>query len=192
MDELGLSTGTVVIFTAEHGEELGDHGSFDRFGQHNLYDEVVRVPLIVRVPAGGALRVPGQAELIDIMPTVLDLLGLRAPSGLQGTSLAPALAGAKAGDRDVYSEAGPGKWLIRSGGWKLISEAGTYRLFDLAADKGETRDVAAEDSDKVYELAQKLLRWRRATRARGGRDGGRVVLTPEMKLKLKEAGYWRE
>ena len=195
LSELNLSTGTLVIFTAEHGEELGDHGGFDRFGEGNLYDEAVRVPLIIKNPlwASGGARVTAQAQLIDVMPTVLDILGLPAPGGVQGASLVPSVAGTaeKEFNRYVYSEAGPAKWLIRSEGWKLIYAGGKYELFDLTNDRGETENLSAGKPDVVYGLAQKLLRWRRATKTSGSSDDARVALTPEMKKKLREAGYWK-
>jgi arylsulfatase A-like enzyme len=193
LSELDLSTNTIIILTAEHGEELGDHGSFDRFGTGDLYDEAVRVPLIVSDPRKpGGSRVQEQVALIDVMPTVLDLLGLPAPSGVQGTSLVPLLSGRSSRGAEPYafSEAGPEKWMARCGGWKLIRDGGKYSLFDLSADPGETRDLAAEKPGVVYRMAQELLRWRTATRTGGSPDKVHVALTPEMKEKLKEAGYW--
>jgi arylsulfatase A-like enzyme len=192
LDELHLSTNTIVVFASEHGEELGDRGSFDRFGRGSLYEETVRVPLIVRDPRRpGGLRITAPAQLADVMPTVLDLLGLPAPEGVQGASLAGLLAGAGKGPHDyVFSEAGPGRCMAVSGNWKLVRDGARYALFDLAADPGETRDLAADRPDQVYAMAQRLLEWRRSVKPA---DGGtpRSKLSPEMKRKLKEAGYWR-
>ncbi len=190
---LGLADGTVIILTAEHGEELGEHGSFDRFGSGDLHDEAVRVPLIVKLPGKDlkGARVRAQVQLIDIMPTILDLAGLRPGPGAQGKSLRPLLeAPAAELDRYVYSEAGPRKCAVGTGKWKLIYDKGDYSLFDLAADKAEAVNAAAKNPDVVYELAQKLAAWRRETGPAGGRGAQRVALTEEMKRKLKEAGYW--
>lgn len=194
LDELGLSTGTVVILTSEHGEELGERGTFDRAGRGNLYEETVRVPLIIRHPAWAAgARVRTQAQLIDLMPTVLDLLGLPAPAGAQGASLLPAAAGTPGKDFNSFTcaEAGPGKSMLRSPGWKLIRDAGKYRLFDLAKDPGETSDLAAARPEVVYALAQELVKRAKAAGAGSPQDGRRITLSPEMKRKLREAGYWR-
>lgn len=198
LSEMNLSTSTIVIITAEHGEELGDHGGFDRFGGGNLYDEAIRVPLIIKLPGKelkGA-RVSSQAQLIDIMPTILDLAGLRVAGGAQGKSLLPLIPGAGAADgkdfnRYVYSEAGPHKWAVRSGDWKLIYDNGKYALFDLTNDKAESENAAVKNPSVVYELAQKLMEWRRKTRTARSPDDTRVALTEEMKRKLREAGYWR-
>ncbi|MBI4803539.1 MAG: sulfatase [Elusimicrobia bacterium] len=196
LDELGLAGNTVVILTSEHGEELADHGSFDRFGQRNLYEEAIRVPLIVKNPriALKGARIPAQAQLIDIMPTVLELLAVPVNKEAQGVSLVPLIAGGKPEkdfNRFVYSEAGFHKWAVRAGEWKLIYESGKYELFDLVNDRSETENLAEKNPAVVYELAQELMSWRRRTRTAKSPDDTRVTLTGEMKRKLKEAGYWR-
>ena len=93
LDEAGQRENTPIIFTADHGEMLGDHGIFTK-GPF-LYDPAVRVPLIFswpgRVRAGR--RYDGLVELVDIVPTIHDLLGLEIPERVQGKSLAPILTG---------------------------------------------------------------------------------------------------
>ncbi|MFA6433792.1 MAG: sulfatase [Elusimicrobiales bacterium] len=193
--ELGLSENTALVVFSEHGEELGDHGSFDRFGSGNLYDEAIRVPLIMVLPGRSlkGARVQAQVRLIDLMPTILELAGLRAGPQAQGKSLLPLLDGA---GRDpglyAYSEAGPGKWALRSREWKLIYNNGDYSLFDLINDRTESVNAAAKEPETVYTLAQKLMEWRRKTRTALSPGGARPALTGEMKRKLKEAGYWVE
>ena len=197
LGELGLSGNTVVIVTSEHGEELGDHGSFDRFGSGNLHEEAVHVPLIVKMPGKNMnwKRIAAPAQLIDIMPTVLDLLGIRPAAGAQGRSLAPLIGGGeteKDFNKYVHSEAGPRKWAVLSVDWELIYDDGNYELSRLDGAASGSGNAAAKNPDVVYELAQKLMEWRRKTRTGGSQDDTRVALTPEMKRKLKEAGYWRQ
>ncbi len=194
--ELGLAENTLVVLASEHGEELADHGGFDRFGSENLYEETVRIPLLIKNPRlqPGAKRVAAQAQLIDIMPTVLEILGLPGDGRAQGRSLVPLMGNAAAdGDfnRSAYSEAGFRKWAVRSGGWKLIYNAGQYSLYDLARDPGETENLAAKEPSRVYGLVQDLMRWRRRTRTDKSPDDTKVTVSEEMKRKLKEAGYWR-
>ncbi|MFH1619001.1 MAG: sulfatase [bacterium] len=196
IDELKLSEKTIIIFTAEHGEELADHGSFDRFGRKNLYDEAIRVPLFIKSPHMKlkGTRVMVQAQLIDIMPTVLDLLGIPVNNEAQGVSLVPVIEDGKTGkdfSRHGYSEASFHKWAMRTGKWKLICENGRYELYDLLRDKAELNNLAVAKPSVVYELVQKLLEWRRKTRTDKSPDDTKIVLTDEMKSKLKEAGYWR-
>ena len=104
---LGEADRTVVVVTADHGEEFGEHGG--AFHGATLYDEVLRVPFILRapglVPAGVRTAVP--VSLIDLVPTVLDLLGLPVPPTAQGRSLAPLLQGASSSalaDRVLFTE----------------------------------------------------------------------------------------
>src|SRR5207244_10762113 len=82
-----LDRSTLVVFVADHGEEFHEHGGFDH--GRTLYQELVRVPLLVRLPsgAGGGRRVRGLARQIDVLPTVLAVLGLPVPADLPGSTL---------------------------------------------------------------------------------------------------------
>lgn len=193
LDGTGLSSSTVVVLTAEHGEELGERGSFDRFGTGSLYDEALLVPLIIRHPALKGGRVAGgQARLVDVMPTALELLGAPVPPGCAGASLRPALYGA-AGEpfREALSEAGPSSAALRAKGFKLVREGDRYRLFDLLRDPGEREDAARLHPEITYGLAQELAALLREAGAAAPRDARRIELDPEMKRRLREAGYWR-
>ena len=90
--ELGLDRRTMVVFASDHGEEFLDHGG--SFHGHSVYGELTRVPLILRypgkVPAG--VSIDETVQMIDLMPTLLELSGLPAPDGLQGQSAVPLLA----------------------------------------------------------------------------------------------------
>lgn len=141
---LELLEGTALLLTSDHGEGLGDHGLLEH--GRTLFDELVRVPLLVRapgVPAGR--RLAGDAQLEDLTPTVLSLVGAEVPSGLDGLDLSPWLRGeAEASPRPAalgrrrpsrqqrdlfYWRAHPSKWIGTPG------EPG--RRFDLAADPNE-------------------------------------------------------
>lgn len=97
LEKRGLSARTIVVLTADHGEELLEHGwvgHASTSGQAKLVDEVLRIPLVVAgpgVPAGRTVR--ALAQNVDVMPTLLDLTGLPSPKGLQGVSLLPAMEG---------------------------------------------------------------------------------------------------
>lgn len=170
---------TIVILTADHGESLGEHDYFFEHGAY-LYDQTVRVPLILcapgRLPAGRV--VGGQARTIDIVPTVLDLLGLKAPPGLQGRSLVPLARGeASAPAPPAYSEAGrnfyrenprqylggvAGKWrMVSTDRYKLIliprDPVALWELYDLEADPGETKNIVAERPDVASGLKTTLM-----------------------------------
>jgi arylsulfatase A-like enzyme len=165
LEDLGWSESTIFILTADHGEEFGDHGETKH--KATLYEEVVRVPLIVTWPRSIARgqRIAAPVTLLDILPTVLEATGREVPGRLQGISLLPFLRGPAAGasralpaSRDLFAELGPLglEWempfhrkAVSSGSQKLIvtyaKEGGvTKELYDLAADPRERCNVYAE------------------------------------------------
>ena len=193
LDKLNLFNKTIIIIISEHGEELHDHGSFDRFGRKNLYDEVIRVPLIIRHPNLNGKRIKEQVQLIDIVPTTLDFLGIPINKEAQGLSLIPLIENAdikKDYNRFAYSEASPQKWAIRTNQWKLIYDNGNYQLYNLKDDGSEVNNLAIKNPEVVYELTQNLLEWWRVTKTEISLDDTRIELTEEMREKLREAGYW--
>jgi arylsulfatase A-like enzyme len=133
-----LSEQTVVVLTADHGEMLGDHGLLFKGGY--FYEEVVRTPLILRAP--GKLpadrRIGGMTEAIDIMPTVLELLGIQPSGRVQGRSLLPLIEGKGPGRREVHSEF-PMTKMIRTAAWKLVHyvRANHGELYNLREDPHE-------------------------------------------------------
>ena len=106
LDRNGLADDTIVVFLSDHGDAMGDHGILQK---HNFfYDGFTRVPFIVswpgRIPAG---RTKELVELVDVMPTLLDLAGVPVPHGVQGASLAPFLSGESTRTKDsVLIESG--------------------------------------------------------------------------------------
>lgn len=154
--------GRMVVLTADHGEDLGDHGE----GTHGIFvhDATTRVPLVLSWP--GVLpegRVaPGDARLVDVAPTVLELLELPGLPGAQGTSLAPQW-GPEPEVRPTYGEAslvsenlGMAPLLAwREADLRLVRTT-RDRLFDLSQDPTETRDFAAERPEELARLAAGL------------------------------------
>jgi arylsulfatase A-like enzyme len=141
VDELNrqdLARKTLVIFNADHGEMLGDHGLLFKGGY--FYDEVVRVPLILRAPGRVAAgkRIPALVEAIDVLPTILEVLGLPVPKGVQGRSLLPVIEGSGRGARAVHAEFANIK-MIRTDRWKLVHyvRAPYGELYDLQQDPYE-------------------------------------------------------
>jgi arylsulfatase A-like enzyme/Tfp pilus assembly protein PilF len=172
---------TALVVTSDHGEGLGEHG--EHLHGFFAYQTTLRVPLLVRapgVPPGTRLR--STARLVDLFPTVLDLAGLRAPEGdaLAGRSLAPALRGGPPLPEPVtYAETlvpllhfgWSDLRVVREGRWKYI-QAPRPELYDLAADPGERRDLAAAERPRAdamrAALASILDRERAARPAAGG------------------------
>ncbi|MFH0860552.1 MAG: sulfatase [Candidatus Altiarchaeota archaeon] len=101
LDSLGISNKTIVIITSDHGEEFGEHGFV---GHGQLYDETIHVPLLVLIPSlSGGKRIRNTVRTIDIMPAILDLLGVGPEDNLQGVSFAPLLYGNTGAEVPVFS-----------------------------------------------------------------------------------------
>jgi arylsulfatase A-like enzyme len=169
--EQGLYDDMLIVVTADHGEELLDHGGFAH--GYSLYNEMVHVPLYIKLPGqrrGGAIRRP--VGLIDLMPTVLKAVGVPVPKDLDGVSLLPLLKGKLTGKseagrpRDFVLEISSvgehprcdARGLIR---WpfKLIRTRDDYQgkknaleLFDLRSDPHETLNLGREQADRLAEL----------------------------------------
>ncbi len=154
LDRTGQRENTLVIFTSDHGEMLGDHGLYTK-GPF-LYDPAIRVPLICSMPGTVAqgVRASGLVELSDLAPTVLDAAGLPRHPGMQTRSLWPMLTGeapAEAFRDDVYCEyynSNPDNpkgflTMVRTETHKLIVAHGTGggELYDLRSDPAETRNL---------------------------------------------------
>lgn len=161
--KLGLADNTVFVLTSDHGTELHEHGRFDH--GFTLYDELLRVPLVIRPPGSRVgKRVTERAGSIDLMPTLLDLLDVPAPrTQLRGTSLVPTLRGEPAG-RDIFSETDYREYtykrsVITPDGWKLVYtlESRTRELYHLPTDPGERTNRAAPDAARADALQEKLF-----------------------------------
>jgi hypothetical protein len=160
----GLLGNTLVVVFGDHGEAFGEHpGNVGH--TFALYEENVRVPLLFAAP--GALpptRVGRVASLVDVPPTVLDLLGLPAPDGWQGRSLlepGPEVA-------LFATDYSLGLLGLRDGRWKLVHEweSGRSTLYDLRDDPAEKEDVSAAHPERAGAYRKHLLRWAAAQKYR--------------------------
>lgn len=140
-----LLDSTLLIVTADHGEEFGEHGQFSH--RFKLYDELLRVPLLIRLPAGQSASqvVTAQVRLLDLVPTILDVLDLGG-GPFEGASLLPLIRGQNEVSRAAISETHPetGLYAIRQADWKLILNVHTdaVELYDLRQDPRETTNCA--------------------------------------------------
>lgn len=155
---------TAIIITSDHGEAFGEHKML-RHG-YEVWDELVRVPLIVSLPGAAPVRVKARRSAVDLVPTILEMFALPAPTGegndfVSGRSLVVDVAppsGAVADDRDVFVDmpAGPHNDERRAlfhGNHKLYVSGGLrFQLFDVAKDPGETTDIAADDKATLADM----------------------------------------
>jgi len=159
----GLGERTLWVVSGDHGQAFFQHeGNFAH--SFFIYEENVHIPLIIAAPGWlGQARTPQIAGAIDIAPTVLDMLGLPIPAAYHGRSLldpTPGLA-------RFYTDHTVWRMGLRQGRWKYIldAESGDDELFDLEADPGERRDVAALHPDRAARYRDHLRRWAAARAA---------------------------
>ncbi|HEX4955725.1 MAG TPA: sulfatase [Thermoanaerobaculia bacterium] len=195
----GLYEKSLIVLTADHGDGFGEHG----FIGHSTapYEELVRVPLLVKLPGGRAAGtvVEEQVRLIDVAPTILDALGYKVRPSMDGCSLLPLIDGSAAvGARpvactlavtEIAEEEGYPGLSLRTGRWKLIHrEKKGDELYDLVADPGETVNRIAEADEegrRLAEAARAIVASRKANR------GGQILLDPKTIQELKALGYVR-
>ena len=169
LEAQGLKDNTLVILTADHGEEFWERGNFGH--RKNLFEESVRIPLILRYPPSvpEGIRVKSMTSIVDVLPTVLEVLGLQASwdaEGLQGSSLVPAWRGqAAAPERWIFAELkrprpGDSRVALRKGDWKLLYHSESQELlglWDLESDAEERSNRLREsspESDALRRSAQ--------------------------------------
>jgi arylsulfatase A-like enzyme len=212
--ELGLSPSTIVAVTGDHGEAFGEHGLFFTH-DFTLYDEVLRVPLVIRGPGVNAgLSIGQQVRLMDVAPTLLDLAGADRLPVIEARSLAPLLRGGSLPYLEAFAESAParpqfpeqdkiylpgirGKWrMVRTDRWKLIQiprEGGDlYELYNLVDDPGETQNLFAELSGEAAKLEPFLDAWLKNDPLRdsdSSGEEGEEELDPSALEQLKTLGY---
>ena len=194
LERRGLADETMVVFTADHGEEFWDHGSVGH--GHSVFEELVQVPLIVRVP--GVTDRPMVLEealgLVDVAPTIFEALGREIPETLSGRSFLDLLRGGSP-DAPLASVNGfmDGWRAIELGSLKLIHRTDrVVMLYDLSSDPDETTDVAASRP-----IAVRYLRGMLGLVLAGAERGHHVpsiaaeslAIDETLRRQLEELGY---
>ncbi|MDO9464266.1 MAG: sulfatase-like hydrolase/transferase [bacterium] len=181
LEELGILDDTLIIITSDHGEEILEHGSLGHAScsmAGTLYEENVRIPLIMRYPKAlpqGKI-IDTQIGQVDIMPTIFDMLGLSMPEGTEGHSLMPLIKGEKVDfNEETYLETlkcgwqtlpddGRMLWAVRTPEWKLIfnydykneEDKGSYELYNLKNDPGEKHNLIDKEPEIAKTFENKL------------------------------------
>jgi len=190
LEALDRADDTYVAFTADHGEELWDHGNWGH--GHTLYEELIRVPLILRGPTVEPQTIDTPVSAIDLMPTFADWLRIDPPDHWQGESWAAALAaGQPPESQHVFANAnGPEPEVdlraVVEGAHKLIATdrdtpQGPY---DLAADPNETTDRREQSPEAFTRLLEALTQWRP-----GAPSPDTEPVDPELYEQLRAVGY---
>ena len=209
VEQLGLADTTLIVFSADHGEELFDRQRYF-FHQCSIYDSVLRLPLILRLPQAidPGMRSDAIVQSLDIAPTIVELLGLPAAE-FRGRSLVPLLQQLPTPVENVegaaFSELGVDIFSIRTSEWRLITNPhdtriraggrestsrcyriGETELYDLRVDASERRNVADEYPEVVARLQDRLAQWLQTT----PQETRRQETIPEETLEeLRALGY---
>jgi arylsulfatase A-like enzyme/Flp pilus assembly protein TadD len=188
-----VAPGTIVAVAADHGEALGDHGE-ETHGLF-LYDAVLHVPLVIRLPGVAARRVDARVRLADLAPTLLEAAGLAVPVAMQGQSLQNVRA-----DRPAYAET---NYPRQAFGWSplsawrndrfLLIRAPKPELYDLTSDPGALHNLASSRSRVVDGMAAELEQFLIADGTAGNRGAaGTTDATrpdPALAERLAALGY---
>ncbi len=171
---------TIIVITADHGEELLEHGYIGHAStavHSRHYDEQLHIPLVILCPRliKRGRRIDAMAQQVDILPTVMDMMGWPIPMEVQGRSLWPAMRGEKMDDVPVFAESVEGGYQsklhqrttfvrsVRTRDWKLIARMGPrgdeFELYDLAEDPGELRNLYAARPDVAKSMIDELSAW---------------------------------
>lgn len=211
LDALGIYDDAIIVVTSDHGEQFREHGSLKH--ATTVYQEEIAVPLIIRDPSQipRGRRVADPVETIDIVPTILDALGL-ATSSLDGRSLLDAMRGVALPPRPRFAvthhawvrengrfrrpsvppgAAVPAQWAILDGDDKLLVREGGVELYDLALDPAEQSDLAKGGAvERIDELRGRLDEWRNS------QEAARIPADPytrseieRVRTALEELGY---
>ncbi len=196
LDELeirGLGDDTAVVHVSDHGEEFAEHGRWEH--GLSLYEEVLRVPLVMRLPGVAPRRVEAPAQHVDVLPTLLGYLGIEAPP-TDGRDL---LSAGRRGDPppDVYSHLdvdGHRAAAVIRGRYKLVlprspSQGTDPMLFDLDVDPGELEDLAADRPDVVERMLVLLAERNLAAAVESAEEIEDDQLDEDARRRLRALGY---
>ena len=181
LEESGQAENTIVVLTSDHGEMMGDHGIL---GKTVMYEESIKVPMVVRVPwlNQDQKNVPGNFSHIHIVPTLLSLMGQPIPENLSGRDITPVLEGGDSlenedvfiewnrsdghpipGEAEVNPQMGsPWRTIVTAERWKLnMSPDDQCELFDLNSDPSEMVNLYDDptQASRANDLARRLKRW---------------------------------
>ncbi len=198
LKQRGLYDDAMIVFTADHGEELGT--APDGWVGHTkrLSQEMIRVPLLIKMPGQKqARRALAPVSLVDLMPTLAKAVGMPIPAGVQGRPIE--IGNEEASARPVFAETRREASLdmVVSGRWKLVydREKQEHRLFDVVAAPAAYEDVSEEHPDVVAALEAERARWNagqeEASPKREAEDLREPIFSEEEERQLRELGYVR-
>jgi arylsulfatase A-like enzyme/Tfp pilus assembly protein PilF len=192
LDADGRLDDTLVVVIGDHGESLGQHG--EQAHGFFIYESVLHVPFILAGPGIEPRIVPDQVRIVDVMPTLLDLLGLPHPAATQGVTLVPTLSGGRI-DLPAFAETWYPRYhygwselmSLRDGRYKFIL-APTRELYDLEQDPGELENLAASNPERAAAAERSLRDMLERISSAEAATGPRTI-DPAVEERLRALGY---
>ncbi len=204
LEDMELKDKTLLVITADHGESLGEH---NLHFQHTLclYEEGIRIPLIIRNPdIKQPKKIETQVQSIDIMPTILNILGIPIIEDIDGKSIVPIIKECEDGRNYLFAENGEilfkennraffpgikGKWrMVRTNEWKLIyiphQQKDIYELYNLKRDPKESNNLINDEPEMTKKMREELFKWANSSKEDEDKD-----LTEKSKKLLRKLGY---
>lgn len=197
LDHKGLTQNTVIMVLADHGEEFMEHGRWGHW-EDNLYDEILRVPLLIALPGQTGQVVGRQVRTLDIMPTILALAGSKPTEGLMGESLVPLWTGRESDYQATVSvsEMWRDHWhiiAVRTEQFKYVwdsKQPDQSRLFDLQNDPHEMQDVSSVHPQIAAQLHSYVEeRLRQMAETKPAHDAAEPKLDEAVVDRLRGLGY---
>ncbi len=198
LEEKGKLDDTVIVLTSDHGEEFYEHRAWEHGS--SAFQEQAHVPFVIRAPGLVSVgkRVTGLTRHIDVMPTVLDLLGLECPKEAQGRSFRALLDDRAQEPTPAYVEVypisptGSDIFGLLADRYKIVrvslGDSSAVMLYDLRSDPGETNDIAVMNPELVDSLLVEMEKWNQVAHLYSP-DSGMGQLDPGSIKLLKSLGY---
>jgi len=192
LEDVGVLDDTLILMTADHGEQLNQH--YGIWGHAGVHDAVTHIPLIMRCPKRlpRGVKVKGFCQQIDLLPTILDLIGSRTDAlEIDGESAMPLLRGERTRDR-IFIENAAGLRAVRTDEWKFIADEWARRLrrgpelYNVREDPMEAINLAETNKERAEELGETLRGWVRDN-LRGEKDP--AIYEDEKELNLRAIEY---
>lgn len=196
LDAQGLRENTIVVLVADHGESLEEHGLW--YDHKGLYEQQLRIPLVVHVPGMEPGKVDAFASTIDVVPTLVEVLGIDAPGPMNGISLVDAMRGKPdelvARTTFVHQNAHNHTVAVRSGEWKYVNPINTShkvipgepQLFNLDEDPGESLNLYEREAERAEAMRRLLDPWISLGKVTKGSE---IELSAEDQQMMRDLGY---
>ena len=178
-----------MVVTADHGEEFFEHGGFEH--NRTLYDEILRVPLLVRAPGLSPGIREIQTQAVDLAPTLAALAGGAVPRGLAGMNIWNQLRGVENGEVFAFAEKVGELYTLRTRKWKLVTTLqGRHELYDLSVDPQERQNLSSREPDRTRQMRDRLAAILGSAHQAGRSVRSSVVpIAPRVLRNLKSLGY---